>query len=91
MQADFEQALGEVFAEAICLPVPFEEASAHECVEAIAGVMGNGLRPERFVGLGDEAIEALGQGFAAWFEGETPSAEQLRSAVARLLRRWPAR
>jgi hypothetical protein len=28
---DFEQALGEMFSELVCPPVPFEAASAHEC------------------------------------------------------------
>ena len=32
---DFEQALGETFGDYVSPPVPFEDASPHECCEVV--------------------------------------------------------
>jgi hypothetical protein len=88
-QADFEQALGEAFADAVCPPVPFEDASAHDCVEAVQSVLPGRLDPERFAAIGTAEIEALMQAFADWFECDAPSEAQIRNAIASLLVRWP--
>ncbi len=42
---DFEQALGESFGEAVCPPVPFEDASPHECCEVVWAVAGADVTP----------------------------------------------
>ena len=34
---DFEQALGETFGDYVSPPVPFEDASPHECCEVVYG------------------------------------------------------
>jgi hypothetical protein len=37
---DFEQALGETFGDHVSPPVPFEDASPHECCEVVWTVAG---------------------------------------------------
>lgn len=88
-RADFEQAVGECFADAVCPPVPFELASAHECFEAVSAAFPVSS-PSAFASLTAEQTDRLGKSFAAWFECAPPSRKQLRSAADALLRRWPA-
>lgn len=60
---DFEQAMGEEFAECLTPPLPFEDASAHECCEVIWKVLGNEVDPDRLAVLSADDIAALAAGF----------------------------
>ncbi|CAO4166643.1 hypothetical protein [Methylorubrum aminovorans] len=79
-RADFEQAVGECFADAVCPPVSFEMASAHECFEAVNAILPD-VSPANLVALRDDQVAALARSFADWFECEAPSELQVRSAV----------
>lgn len=87
-RADFEQAVGECFADAVCPPVPFEQASAHECFEAVSEVLPE-PSPKDFASLSAEQVDRLALSFSDWFECAPPSRAQVRSSVAALLARWP--
>jgi hypothetical protein len=80
-KADWEQAVGECFADAVSPPVPFEQASAHECFEAVAGAFGgdNGWRSPASLSLSDRL--ALAEAIANWFECDAPRLEQIDRAL----------
>ena len=86
---DFEQSVGETFGDFICPPVPFEDASAHECCEVIKEVFGDGVSSENFASVDDEDIFRLAAAFGRYFDVEPPSAEQVRNAVRQIAKRWP--
>ncbi|MDP9840170.1 hypothetical protein J2T09_004950 [Neorhizobium huautlense] len=86
---DFEQAMGEEFGQCLSPPLPFEDASAHECCEAIWRVLGDEVGPDRLATLSAADIAALAASFGRYFEVENPTEEQVRAAVARTLARWP--
>ena len=85
-RADFETAMGE----AVCPPVPFELASAHECCEVIRDVVGPDVTPARLSALPQAGCEELAAGFGRYFECAPPSPSQIEQAIARTLARWPA-
>jgi len=87
---DFEQAMGEEFAECLTPPLPFEEASSHECCEVIWTVLGDGVDPQMLAAATADQIAALAAEFGSYFEVGAPSGEQIISAIDRTLRRWPA-
>lgn len=87
---DFEQAMGEEFAECLTPPLPFEDASAHECCEAVWKVLGDAVVPDRLATLSENDIAALAASFGRYFEVENPTEEQVRAAIAGTLARWPA-
>ncbi len=86
---DFEQAMGEEFGHCLSPPLPFEDASAHECCEPIWKVLGDEVSPERLATLSEADIAALAASFGRYFEVENPKEEQVREAMARTLARWP--
>ncbi|PDT33157.1 hypothetical protein CO671_26505 [Rhizobium sp. M10] len=86
---EFEQAAGEEFGDAICPPVPFEDASAHECYEVILDILGDRVTPEMLSAISDDEITALTTRFGTYFEVDPPSEEQVRLAIRRILYRWP--
>lgn len=86
---DFEQAMGEEFASGICPPVPFEDASPHECCEVIAVVLGEEVTPDLLSAISSEQVAELAIQFGVYFAVDPPSHEQVRSAIAGTLRRWP--
>jgi hypothetical protein len=86
---DFEQALGETFSENVCPPVPFEEASAHECCEVITTVLGDDVTPTDLAALTKAQITALAEEFADFFDCDAPTAKQIKDAIADTLKRWP--
>lgn len=86
---DFEQAMGEEFGHCLSPPLPFEDASAHECCEAIWKVLGNEVGPDRLAVLSEVEVALLASGFGRYFEVENPTAEQVRAAIAETLARWP--
>lgn len=88
-QIDFEAALGESFGEHVSPPVPFEDASAHECCEVIRLVLGNTITPERLAKLDGSEVFALAHRFGEYFECEPPSDAQVRASISRTLARWP--
>lgn len=87
---EFEQAVGEEFGSAVCPPVPFEDASAHECYEVILDVLGHRVTPEMLSAIPDDRITTLAARFGSYFEVDPPSEEQVRSAIRGILYRWPA-
>jgi hypothetical protein len=89
LRPEFEQAMGETFAESVSAPVPFEDASAHECCEVVWKVVGRNVTSRKLAALADEQIVALSQKFGEYFESESPSVERIKEAFARTLRRWP--
>src|SRR5262249_32836352 len=66
-RADFEQAMGEPSGEAVCPPVPFESASAHECCEVIWSVLGLKVTPRSLTTLTQAQIVTLSQRIAEYF------------------------
>jgi hypothetical protein len=90
LRADFESAMGEEFGDLVSPPVPFLEASPHECCEAIWLALGRGVTPDDLASLSVEQLGGLAQGFANWFDCEPPPTMQIAEAVARTLARWPS-
>lgn len=88
-RAEFEQAMGESFGDYVCPPVPFEDASAHECCEAVWIALGRNATPTMLASLNTGQIEELREAFGTHFESEKPTAEQIKAAVAATLARWP--
>ena len=88
-RSDFEQALGETFAEFVSPPVPFEDASSHECCEVAWSVAGRDVTPARLAHLRREQVAALARKFGEYFGGEAPTVDQVRDAIAATLARWP--
>jgi len=86
---DFEQAMGEAFGECVSPPVPFEDASAHECCEVVWDVVGRNVTPRKLAALSNDEIVSLSQRFGEYFELESPSIENIKEAIARTLARWP--
>lgn len=86
---DFEQAMGEVFCEAISPPVGFEDASAHECCEVIWECLGTEVTPKSLGLLTQEQVVRLSRRFGEYFECESPPVEKIKEAIARTLARWP--
>lgn len=88
-RADFGQAMGESFSDAIVPPVDFEDASAHECCEVIWAFLGSNVTPRHLAQLTDAEVAALSRKFGKYFECDSPSVEKLKVAIARTLARWP--
>ncbi len=88
-RVDFEQALGETFGEWVCPPVSFEDASSHECCEAVWLVLGRNVTPDKLASLTDDEVVGLSEAFGRYFETGAPSVEQIRAAIAGTLCRWP--
>jgi hypothetical protein len=88
-RVDFEQALGESFGEFISPPVPFEDASPHECCEVVWSVAGRNVTPTSLAALTDVQILALGSIFGEYFDSDAPTREQIKKAIAHTLARWP--
>jgi hypothetical protein len=86
---DFEQALGETFGEFVSPPVPFEDASPHECCEVVWEVGGRDVTPARLAALTEAEIAALARRFGEHFESDAPTVEQVKDAIAHTLARWP--
>jgi hypothetical protein len=88
-RADFDQAIGEEFGEAVSPPIPFEDASPHECCEVVRAIAGRDVTPRRLADLSATEMEDLARRFGAYFDSEPPRVEQIREAVGRTLARWP--
>lgn len=87
---DFSQALGESFCEAICPPVPFEDASPHDCYEAVRSSLGATPSPLGLASLTDADVAMVAQKLGTYFESEAPTTNQVREAIRKTLVRWPA-
>jgi hypothetical protein len=86
---DFEQSLGETFAEHVSPPVPFESATLQECCEVVCSVAGDDVTPARLAQLSETEVAAIAQEFAEQFECKAPSARKMKAAIAQTLARWP--
>lgn len=86
---DFEQALGETFGALVSPPVPFEDASAHECCEVVWTVAGHDVTPTRLAALTQVEVVTLARKFGEYFESDAPSVQQIQDAIAQTLARWP--
>lgn len=82
--------MGEEFSDLVSPPIPFFEASPHECCEAIWQVLGDDVTPTTLANLTDSEFQKIALAFGNWFECEAPPAMQIAEAVARTLSRWPA-
>ena len=60
---DFEQAMGETFGGFVSPPVPFEDASPHECCEVVWQVVGNDVTPDLLAALDDAKVAELAKSF----------------------------
>jgi hypothetical protein len=81
--------MGESFSYSIVPPVPYEDASAHECYNAVWSVLGRDVTPTSLAGLSPSQLSALAAGIGAYFEVEPPTVEQVKDAIAQTLARWP--
>ena len=88
-RTDFEQAMGECFAECVSPPVPLEDTSAHECCEPVWAVAGRHVTPRCLASLREDQIDSLSKKFGEWFDSPAPAVEQVQEAIARILARWP--
>ncbi len=88
-RSDFNQAFGESFGESVSPPIPFENASPHECCEALWAVLGTNITPTQLAQLSPETIAAIAHQFGEYFECEAPTVEQIENAIAQTLFRWP--
>ena len=86
---DFEQAMGEAFGDFLSPPVPFEDASPHECCEVIRSVVGRDVPPSLLAASSESETAALAQKFGEYFETDIPTTEQVKDAIASTLARWP--
>jgi hypothetical protein len=86
---DFEQAMGETFGWYVRPQVPFEEASPHNCCEAVWSVLGTEVTPRGLAVATDEQVAAIAQAFARLGEGGAPPAARIRQAIADTLALWP--
>ena len=89
LKPDFEAAMGEEFGALVSPPVPFFEASPHECCEAIWLVLGRDVTPTALARVSSSQIEKLANAFGTYFECDAPPGMQLAEAIARTLARWP--
>lgn len=89
LRYDFEQAMGESFAESVSPPIPFDEVSAHECCEVIWSLAGRNVTPTSLATLTADQIALLSTQFGAYFDSAAPSAAQITEAIAATLARWP--
>jgi len=89
LRPDFEVAMGEEFGALVSPPVPFFEASPHECCEAIWAALGRDVTPRRLARITPSQIEELANAFGTYFECDAPAGMQLMEAIARTLSRWP--
>jgi hypothetical protein len=88
-RSDFDQALGESFGESVSPPIPFDDASPHECCEALWAVLGPNITPTQLAQLSPETIATIAQQFGEYFECAAPTVEQIQAAIAQTLFRWP--
>ena len=86
---DFESAMGMEFGGAICPPIPSESASPHECLEVLWEFLGDEISPTDLSVLDEIQLAELAQAFGTYFEAPAPTVDQIRTAVARTLNRWP--
>jgi hypothetical protein len=86
---DFEQAMGETFGEFVSPPVPFEDASPHECCEVVWSVAGHDVTPARLSALTEAQLVTLARKFGEYFASDAPTVEQVKDAIAHTLARWP--
>jgi hypothetical protein len=86
---DFEQAMGETFGEYVSPPVPFDDATPHECCEVIWSVAGREVTPTRLAGLSEAELSHLARRFGEWADCDPPTVEQIKRAIAQTLARWP--
>jgi hypothetical protein len=86
---DFEQALGETFGEFVSPPIPYEDASPHECCEVVWSVVGRNVTPSRLATLDEQEIAALARKFGKYFGCGSPGVEQVKEAIVHTLARWP--
>ncbi|WP_147305174.1 hypothetical protein [Alkalilimnicola ehrlichii] len=90
LRIDFESAMGEEFGDLVSPPIPFNDASPHECCEAIWQVLGDAVTPTMLAKLTEADYRKIAASFGNWFECEPPTAMQIAEATARTLSRWPA-
>jgi hypothetical protein len=88
-RSDFDQALGESFGASISPPIPFDDASPHECCEALWAVLGTNITPTQLAQLSPETIATIAQQFGEYFECEAPTVAQIEGAIDQTLTRWP--
>ena len=88
-RADFLTAIGEAFGDAVCPPIPEDEASPHQCCDVILTVLGPDISPATFASVTDSEVHALAGAFGSYFETMAPTTQQIRSAISRLLFRRP--
>ena len=81
--------MGEIFADLVSPPVPFEDASPHECCEVIWSVAGSNVTPRGLAALTDAQILVLSQKFGEYFESQSPSVDKIKEAIAQTLAVWP--
>ena len=86
---DFEQAMSKPFGEFVSPPVPFEDASPHECCEVVRSVAGHDVTPASLAALNKAQLDTLAWKFGQRFGCDPPTVEQVKDAVAHTLARWP--
>lgn len=65
--------VGETFGDYVSPPVPFEDASPHECCEVVWAVAGRDVTPARLAALGEDQLSDLARKFSEYFECDAPT------------------
>ncbi len=65
-RSDFDQALGESFGDYVSPPIPFDDASPHECCEALWEVLGPDITPTQLAQRSPETIATIAQTLFRW-------------------------
>ena len=78
---EFEQAMGESFAECTCPPVPFQNMISDECCEVVRMVAGDRVTPATLATMTKADIARLGKAFGEYFESTAPSVAQIKAAL----------
>jgi hypothetical protein len=96
---------GDSFGDYVSTPIPFDDASPHECCEGLWSVLGTKITPTQLAQLSPETIatmvydrpEVIAYQFGEYFACEAPTVEQITAAmvedrpevIAQTLVRWP--
>ncbi|MFI4862302.1 MAG: hypothetical protein ACIAXF_16680 [Phycisphaerales bacterium JB063] len=86
---DFMVALGKCFGQHICPPVDVEDATPHECGEAVGSCFGSDITPTMLSKLKILDMLDLADAITAHFECDKIDINQIDKAISELLKRWP--
>lgn len=85
---DFCSAVCEEFAD-VFSDGGLEDPIPHDCLEPLLQVLGPKFDSATLATVTEQQLELLQNEFRMWFESDAITTDQIRSAIARVLWRWP--